>query len=243
VDDRVLDNPAYFALTGPQSALALRSGPAVRYPAAAAPFAALAPDPGPADWAALAAIADPVVALLDPGEIPAAWTVRDELTVTQMVLERPLAGPEAQAVEPLGPADVADMLELVDRTHPGPFGPDTITLGRYVGERDGGRLVAMAGERMRPPGWTEVSGVCTSPAHRGRNLARRVVADVVGGIQARGDHAFLHVLTKNLAAIGLYESMGFTRRRTLSVLVLAGPGPFARTGQDVAGVTASSSTG
>jgi ribosomal protein S18 acetylase RimI-like enzyme len=213
-----LDNPVYHALTGPQAALSLRAGRVVRYPAAVAPFGALPPDPDDADWAALATLADPPVALIDPGEIPPAWTIARRLDVTQMVLRRPLDA--APAVEELGEADLDEMLELVEATHPGPFGPDTIRLGRYVGVRDGGRLVAMAGERMRPPGWTEVSAVCTAPTHRGLGLARRLITAVGFGIQARGEDVFLHVMSANTAAIGLYESMGFARSRTGSVVAV-----------------------
>lgn len=214
----MLDNPVYHALNGPQAALAERADRAVRYPAAVAPFGALPPEPDDADWAALATLATPTVSLIDPGAIPPAWTVTRQLHVTQMVLERPLE--PASSADELGAADVDDMLELVEATHPGPFGPGTIRLGRYLGVRDQGRLIAMAGERMRLAGWTEVSAVCTAPTHRGLGLARRLITAVGAGIQARGDRVFLHVMSANAAAIGLYESMGFARRRTASVIVL-----------------------
>lgn len=214
----MLDNPVYHALNGPQATLAVRAGRAVRYPAAVAPFGALPPDPEPADWTALATLADPTVALIDPGALPSWWAVVRQLDVTQMVLEPRLE--PAPAVEALGAADVDDMLALVEATLPGPFGRDTIQLGGYIGVRDGGRLVAMAGERMRVPGWTEVSAVCTAPTHRGLGLARRLITAVGAGIQARGESVFLHVMSANAAAIGLYESMGFTRTRTASVVVL-----------------------
>jgi GNAT superfamily N-acetyltransferase len=187
-----------------------------------APFGALPPDPQPADWTALATVAGTNVALIDPGERPPGWTVTRTLDVTQMVLERELEpGP---IFEELGPDDVGAMLELVEATRPGPFGPDTIRLGRYLGVKDEGQLVAMAGERMRPAGWTEVSAVCTAPTHRGRGLARQLITAVATAIQARGDGVFLHVMSANTAAIGLYESMGFARSRTAAVIGLRPPG-------------------
>lgn len=213
-----LANPVFHALHGPQAALAERAGRAVRYPAAIAPFGALPPGPDEADWTALARLADPPVALIDPGAIPSGWSVARTLDVTQMVLERPL-GP-AEPVDELGPEDVDAMLALVATTRPGPFGRDTIRLGRYVGVHDGGELVAMAGERMRVPGWTEVSAVCTAPSHRGRGLARRLITAVAAGVQARGESVFLHVMSTNAGAIGLYESMGFTRSRATSVVAV-----------------------
>jgi predicted GNAT family acetyltransferase len=111
------------------------------------------------------------------------------------------------------------MLELTARTEPGPFLARTITLGGYVGIRRNGALVAMAGRRMHPPGWIEVSAICTDPSQRGRGLGRRVTAAVIRGIRADGAQPFLHVLQTNPAR-HLYESMGFTPTRELHVTVV-----------------------
>jgi ribosomal protein S18 acetylase RimI-like enzyme len=128
---------------------------------------------------------------------------------------------DAEAV-PLGEADVPEMLDLVARTRPGPFRPRTVETGSYVGFRRGGELVAMAGERMSLPGWTEISAVCTDPGHRGQGLAGRLVRHVAAGIGARGDTPFLHAASANPGAIRLYESLGFTPRRP-TVFRLATP--------------------
>ncbi|KIF03802.1 GCN5 family acetyltransferase, partial [Streptomyces sp. RSD-27] len=131
------------------------------------------------------------------------------------------ASPEAVL---LGPADVAEMTELVRLTEPGPFLPRTIELGAYLGVRRGGRLVAMAGERMRPPGWTEISAVCTHPDHRGQGLAALLIRAVAAGIRQRGDVPFLHAAADNTNAIRLYESMGFALRREPVFIGLRTPG-------------------
>ena len=89
-------------------------------------------------------------------------------------------------------ADVPEILDLVARTQPGPFRPRTIELGTYLGFRHDGALVAMAGERLHPAGWTEISAVCTDPAYRGRGLATRLVSAVGAGIAERGDRVLLH---------------------------------------------------
>jgi ribosomal protein S18 acetylase RimI-like enzyme len=121
--------------------------------------------------------------------------------------------PDEEAVR-LGAHDVPDMLALVERTRPGPFLPRTVELGTYLGIRRGGQLIAMAGERLHPPGWTEISAVCTDAAYRGRGLGSRLVRAVAAGIKERGETPFLHTAAANTGAIGLYESLGFRLRRT-----------------------------
>jgi predicted GNAT family acetyltransferase len=119
------------------------------------------------------------------------------------------------------------MLALVERTRPGPFLPRTVELGTYLGLRSGGELVAMAGERLHPAGYTEISAVCTDEAHRGRGLATRLVLAVAHGIRQRGEIPFLHAAASNTTAIRLYESLGFRLRATVvfaAVRVPAGSG-------------------
>jgi predicted GNAT family acetyltransferase len=129
------------------------------------------------------------------------------------------ADPEAVS---LGAADVPEMLELTTRTKPGPFLPRTFELGTYLGIRREGRLVAMAGERLHPAGWTEISAVCTDEAWRGQGLAARLIRAVGAEIRARGEVPFLHALTTN-AAIGLYEELGFRHRLAVLFAVVRVP--------------------
>ncbi|MDP3650046.1 MAG: GNAT family N-acetyltransferase [Rhodoferax sp.] len=136
----------------------------------------------------------------------------------QMVATRPLQADDGAQL--LGDADVAEMLSLATLTQPGPFLARTHTMGRFVGLRVNGRLVAMAGERMRFPGHVEVSGVCTHPDFRGRGLAGRLSAAVTADIQRRGERPFLHAWTTNTAAIALYEKLGFEVRIEVNVAVL-----------------------
>lgn len=119
----------------------------------------------------------------------------------------------ATGVMELGADSVPEMLHLVAQTQPGPFWPRTHELGTYLGVRDNGTLVAMAGERLRPPGWTEISAVCTAPEARGRGHATRLVAALVARIVARGERPFLHVAEVNTGAIVLYERLGFQTRK------------------------------
>ncbi|MCZ6710340.1 MAG: GNAT family N-acetyltransferase [Gammaproteobacteria bacterium] len=139
----------------------------------------------------------------------------------QMVCESPPA--ETEPFDELGAADVPNMVELAELTEPGPFLERTVEMGRYIGVRDAGRLVAMAGERMKPPGWIEVSGVCTHSDARGQGYASRMVTNLVANCIAQGQRAFLHVVVgspSEKTAVGVYESVGFRRRRGMYAHVL-----------------------
>ena len=88
--------------------------------------------------------------------------------------------------------DVPEMMKLVDLTKPGPFAARTIALGSYIGI---GQLVAMAGERMRFDGFTEISAVCTHPDYTSRGYASFLVGALTQNILARGETPFLHIYT------------------------------------------------
>ncbi|MFG1603912.1 GNAT family N-acetyltransferase [Actinoplanes sp. NPDC049265] len=229
MDDSVLDNPGWSSLTGPHARFADRHGRAARYPADMSPWHALEDVSDPAAWADAAELAGPggkITLMGGPAIPPDGWTFFRGVPGVQMVGDAVAAEPDPDAVV-LGPADVPELRELVQRTDPGPFEERTVEMGTYLGLRDGGRLVAMAGERLRPPGYTEISAVCTDPAYRGRGLATRLVRAVAANIRARGDVPFLHTAAFNATAIRLYTAMGFTHRgatRFASYLTQGAPG-------------------
>jgi predicted GNAT family acetyltransferase len=154
--------------------------------------------------------------------IPKGLTAARLAQGVQMLATRPIAPRTGdRSIVELGDTDAPEMLALAQLTEPGPFLPRTHTMGRFIGVRINGRLAAMAGERMRFPGFTEVSGVCTHPDFRGQGLARTLSSVVANAIQQRGEQPFLHAWTTNHAAIALYESMGFELRAAVQVAVLA----------------------
>ncbi|MGA0601377.1 GNAT family N-acetyltransferase [Caulobacter sp. KR2-114] len=213
-----LDEPVWSALTGRQASLAIVRGGARRYDPAYGVFAAVG-DRSQASLAALGAlVAEGDVALLEadpPTDAPGVAVASQDPGV-QMVAERLTAGPAPDAaILPLGDADGPEMLALATLTRPGPFFARTHQLGDFFGVRVDGALVAMAGERMKPDGFTEVSGVCTHPDHRGRGHAAALMRLVAGRILDRGETPFLHAYANNHGAIGLYETLGFRLRRTV----------------------------
>ena len=209
-----LDNPVLSSLTGPHARFAERRGNVLRYPVDVCPFIALPDEPDETDWADAARLAGPGGSLALAGvrvPPPAGWEVAIIGEGVQMTGDHLEVAADPEAVR-LGRADVPEMLDLTVRAKPGPFLPRTFELGTYLGIRRDGKLVAMAGERLHPDGWTEISAVCTDDAWRGQGLAARLIRAVGAGIRARGEIPFLHAVVTN-PAIGLYEKLGFRHRR------------------------------
>ena len=224
-DEQVLDHAVWASLTGAHAHLAERVGRAARFPADVSPFGAVGPGGGPQVWSDMAELIGPggrVALFGEDTEPPGDWTVVARGRGVQMVDRSMEAGPDAATAE-LGPGDVEEIMALVARAQPGPFLPRTVEMGTYLGIRDGGKLVAMAGERLHPTGWTEISAVCTDADQRGRGLATRLVRAVAAGIRDRGETPFLHAAEDNTTAIRLYLSLGFEVRRTVTFQLVQAP--------------------
>ena len=220
-----LDTPIWNSLHGGWAALAQGDAQVVRLDPDHGPFAATA-TAAPAEMAALAALIPPGGELWLLGRdalapAPAGVSVQRTAMLAQMVADRPVAAcDDGLDWRELDEADAPDMLALALLTRPGPFRARTHRLGRFIGVREGGRLIAMAGERMRMPGYAEVSGVCTHPDFRGRGLAGRLMRQVMQTMQARGETPFLHAYASHENTIALYRTLGFKVRAELPMRVL-----------------------
>ncbi|MGA8743901.1 MAG: GNAT family N-acetyltransferase [Terracidiphilus sp.] len=225
--ESLLDNPILNALLNEHESLALVYGLARRYPAAIGPLAGT-PDQSQAGYDALRRLAGPggLVALFlhDPPALPKGWSLFRGGILTQMICRRPNLD-EARKLEKditlrrLGSADVPAMMELAKLTEPGPFRERTIELGKFHGILAGGRLLAMAGQRMRVPGFVEVSAVCTHPEARGRGYAGVAMCEVIRDIADENRTPFLHAFDDN-PAVRLYQRLGFTHRRIFHLAVI-----------------------
>jgi predicted GNAT family acetyltransferase len=221
-----LDRPVWASLNTQHSALSIGGTLARRFAPDVNLFASACDDTP----AALSALADLVrsgehVFLLQAPDIvvPPGFETLKRAKGVQMIATRPMQAEAAAAPDilKLTDADAPEMLALATLTEPGPFLKRTHTMGTFIGIRIDGRLAAMAGERFRFPGYTEVSGVCTHPDFRGRGLARRLSAAAAASIESRGDQPFLHAWKTNTAAISLYESLGFELRTEMNVAVVS----------------------
>jgi len=223
-----LDNPIWQSLITTHAHFAEIHEKARKFPHEVSVLAGLS-EPTPENYDSLGAMMRPGervgLFLQDPPDPPAPWAIDRTCPLLQMLCEKRSSFSVApRAMQPefirLTKADVPEMLALTKLTNPGPFGARTHELGDYFGIRVAGTLAAMAGERLRLPGYTEVSAVCTHPDHLGHGYASALMGVVMDNICSRGELPILHVLPENTRAIQVYERLGFTKRAMLHLAVL-----------------------
>ncbi len=219
-----LDRPVWAALSSRQADLGFAYGTARRYRPDIAPFAVSDPRAGDTthDINNLLAGTEDGVVLMQADPVANYPGLRQESAEAgvQLIPAKPLDLTECSGIVPLMKTDVPAILDLIEQTEPGPFKSHTLLMGRYVGIKHQGRLVAMAGERMKLSGHTEISAVCVYPDCRGQGYARSLVSHVAKMIMATGNTPFLHTYAANSPAISLYESMGFEVRKRMHIVRL-----------------------
>jgi len=219
-----LDRPIWSALTTRQADIAERVSGAVRLRPEYGVFAAAADATEPSRIALNYLDIGPEGLWClerDPVEPPPGLLItHHSAPCVQMVADHVIAPKPDFQVLRLGEKDAPAMLALARMTEPGPFFAHTNRMGNFIGVKAKELLIAMAGERLRPQGYTEVSGVCTHPDHRGRGYAAGLMRLVARRMLARGETPFLHAYAANEGAIGLYETLGFAVRRPIRLTVV-----------------------
>jgi predicted GNAT family acetyltransferase len=222
----VLDNPVWNSMTNGHSHLGQTRGQAFTYHPQVCPFSGieeptekaltdlweLTPDEG------IVAVMTRSKALPQTNR----WKLLKGYYTSQMIHQHSQPAPELDYVE-LSTADIPHMIDLVRLTEPGPFESRTIEFGEYIGVYSGDQLLAMAGERLQPSGWVEVSGVCTHPDAQGQGLAAALVQEIVARIRNRGQQAFLNVLNgspSELTAKGVYQRLGFRHHQDMAIYAM-----------------------
>ena len=219
-----LDDPVWNALSTTHASFAEGNQLAKRYPVDVAPFAGTR-DQSAESYDSLADLlgSNGTAALVSAKwpDLPAGWSFVRFVDSVQMAWNGCVPPPavEHASVE-LNVSHVQEMLALTELTKPGPFSRRTPELGSYLGVREAGQLVAMAGERLRFPGYTEISAVCTRPDYRGRGYAGSLVSALIQRIAGRDETPFLHVRTENVGARRLYEKLGFDTRGMMSIALV-----------------------
>jgi ribosomal protein S18 acetylase RimI-like enzyme len=222
-----LDNPIWNALRTGNQPLALGDDLARVLPREVGAFAGLA-EYSPRAFAQLRELvpagAPVVLFTAEPLALPSGWKRLFHKELLQLVYPLPEAPAVASpAPVALGEPDVPAMVALTALTNPGPFLARTIDFGGYHGIFQDSQLVAMAGQRLQPTPYTEISAVCTHPNYLGRGYTRQLVQQQLGRILAAGRTPFLHVYEDNTPAYTLYLKLGFKLRQRLHVYVLEKP--------------------
>ena len=227
MEDEMLARPVWHALTTMQAGHAVRNAGAVRFHPMIGPLAAVETQ----DESAFQALVD----LAAPGELlamaehdivhhPPGTVLERQSFAVQMVASGVPESISDPAILPLGESDAAEMRALAQLTEPGPFGEHTHRLGQFWGVREDGRLIAMAGERMRMPGFGEVSAVCVHPDARGRGLGLLLTRKAMANLASQGLRPFLHSYADNEAAIATYRRAGFQIARDMIITMFRKPG-------------------
>ncbi|HEY4156207.1 MAG TPA: GNAT family N-acetyltransferase [Puia sp.] len=222
--DHILDNPIYNALGSGNENFSSGNAGARCFPDDISPLAGLKEN-SPRDFDALYELsaAGRFFILFTPGEIevPGHWKVLERMKLLQMVCERLVAGAGRKGeFTTLEERHVQDMLALTKLTNPGPFLPGTIKLGNYIGILSEGRLIAMAGQRLQPGPYIEISAVCTHPDHLGHGYASLLIREQIRRILAASAIPVLHSREDNSSAVRLYQKLGFTTRRRMMAYAL-----------------------
>jgi ribosomal protein S18 acetylase RimI-like enzyme len=222
--EHILDNPIYNALNTGNKQLASGCDTAKFFLPDVAPFAGLKENT-PENFHELREISDREASfvLFTPAhvEVPDIWKINGQMDLLQMVYEQEAPSLSSnQAFVPLGREHVGQMLELTALTKPGPFLSRTIAFGNYMGIFEGEELIAMAGHRLQPLPYVEISAVCTHPDHLRKGHASTLLTAQIRLIQSAGKIPFLHVRADNYSAIRAYERLGFTTRSEMFVYAI-----------------------
>ena len=216
--EHILDNPIYNALKTGNKHLAVDKGQVNCFRRDIAPFAGL-PNYSDDDLKALnalgASINPFVIFSAQQIQMPANWKIVRQFEMLQMLYEGEVPGALAVPITKLDKGNVPEMVALTQLTKPGPFLQRTIEFGNYIGIFEDGKLVSMAGQRMQPCPYVELSAVCTHPGYLGRGYAGMLLKEQVRLVSNAGNLPFLHVLTDNHAAINVYKRIGFKTRKPI----------------------------
>ena len=211
-----LDNPAWFSLKETHAKFAVGNDSVKCYDPAYGPFGGIGSQENTGKFLMqYAHLTDSffIIGKCPLLELP--LQVTGKLEGLQMIIYNPIQLKATEQITVLGNEHLQMVDELINLVQPGYFRKQTFYLGNYYGIFKEDQLVAVAGERMKMNGFTEVSAVVTHPEYTGKGYAKHLVAHTVNEIFKQGKIPILHVLQTNISAISLYQKLGFMIRNTM----------------------------
>lgn len=220
-DFSLLDNPIWSALTTAHILFSVGAPEVKKYREDIIPFLGMANgDAGLLKQIEPFMAQDEEVFLKEENlDFPSGWAVVTRLNCLQMVYEPASVDAVNMAgIVKLTVDDAEELSRLVNLVQPGFFKRNTSLLGDYFGIKKEGELVAVAGERFKMTGFSELSAVCTHPEHTGKGYAQQLLEVLCNKNLEEGDIPFLHVADTNERAIKIYERLGFRKRMDLPLV-------------------------
>lgn len=216
LNEDVLDNPVWNALTDKHADYCIDYGQVKFYKTDFTPFGAFINNQNTTK--AIEAHSKLIKEFFIVGKkpkLPVNLPPLIEYVGIQMIVYKRIDYPIKEIIVELNKNHYNDLMALVKLAYPHFFKAKTNTLGRYFGIYKNNTLVAITGERMQTKHFTEISGVITHPEYLGNGYAKQLVTYTTNKIFESGKTPFLHVDQNNVIPINLYKKLGFVVRRKL----------------------------
>lgn len=217
INEAVLDNPVWFALTEMHDKHCIDYGNVKFYKTDFTPFGAFIENADTTDAIKKhSKIIKDFFIVGNKPKMPSALKPPIKYVGLQMILYNKIDYPITEDIVELNETHYQDLINLVKLAYPEYFKAKTNTLGRYFGIYKNKKLVAITGERMQTNHFTEISAVITHPDYLGNGYAKQLITHTSNKIFEKNKKPFLHVDETNLGPINLYKKLGFVIRRKLA---------------------------
>lgn len=216
INEHVLDNPVWFALTEKQSRYCIDYGNVKFYKTDYAPFGAFINSENTAE--VILKHSKLIKDFFIVGNIPIMppkFKPAIKYVGLQMILREKIKLPITETVIELQEKHLEDLMGLIKLVYPHFFKEKTSKLGRYYGIYKSNILVSVVGERMQTKHFTEISAVATHPDYLGNGYAKQLITYASNKIFEDNKTPFLHVDETNLGPINLYKKLGFIVRKKI----------------------------